>query len=306
MTEGASRVEELDHGALTWVMAERPTAADLAALAERFRLHRLDAEDLRAREARPKLVARAGYVAAVLDFPVQLARPRRTGLAQLRLIVGGDFVLAVHGGDLRPPVHLMQDLRADAERRAEVFDSPGRVAYMIVRDLVEASEPLLARLRGAVDALNEEVVEGTNADAVRPLAQLRREVAGLNRALRPDVEVLFAMARASHTGSGEMDAYWELIADRLQRLVDGLDESWSGLDLLAESQAALQRQRVEERLRALLLLAALGLPVTALGAIYAITGGAAGLGDWELELGAATAVLATAGLVGWLRRRSLV
>jgi magnesium transporter len=305
LSEGASRVEQLDHGALTWVMLERPTPADVADLTERFSLHPLDAEDLRARESRPKLVARPSYVAAVLDFPVQLARPRRTSLAQLRLIVGGDFVVVVHGGDLRPPVHLMQDLRADAERRDQTLASPGRLAYAIVRELVEASEPSLARLRSGIETLNEEVFEAAPGDPVRQLAQLRREVTGLNRALRPDVEVLFAMARASYTAAGEMDAYWELVADRVQRLVDGLDESWSGLDLLAESQTALQRQRTEERLRALLLFGSVGLPVTALGAIYAITPAGA-IGDWELELGVGAAIITTAALVGWLRRRRLI
>jgi magnesium transporter len=305
LSEGASRVEELTHGALTWVMAERPTPADVGRLADRFGLHPLDAEELRSHQTRPKLVARPGYVAALLDFPVQLARPRRTGLAQLRLIVGPDFVLVVHAGDLRPPVHLMDDLRADPARRADEVSTPGGLAYTIVRDLVDASEPSLARLRSALDALDDEIFARAPGDAVRQLAQLRREVTALGRALRPDVEVLFAMARASFVASGGLDAYWELVADRLQRLVDGLDEVWSGLDVLAESQAALQRQHADQRLRALLLLGALALPVGAVGGVYALTGPATP-GEWDLEIGVAATILATAALVGWLRRRRLV
>jgi magnesium transporter len=286
-------------------MAERPTSADVDRLAERFGLHQLDAEQLRSHATRPKLVVRPGYLVAILDFPVQLARPRRTGLVQLRLIVGPAFVLVVHSGELRPPVHLMDDLRADPARRADEVPTPGALAYTIVRDLVEASEPSLGRLRSALEALDEGIHTPGRGESVRQLAQLRREVAAVGRALRPDVEVLFAMARAKFVGSGGLDAYWELVADRLQRLVDGLDEVWSGLDVLAESHAALQRERADERLRALLLLAAVVAPVAAVGGVYALTPPTTP-GQWDLELGVGAAILVTAALVAWLRRRRLV
>src|SRR5438034_1079631 len=104
-------------------------------------------------EAKPPRAGLWGFVDGhpMIIAWVQLARPRRTGLGQLNLLVGASFVIASHGGDLRPLVHLMGDLAADAERRAEAMSSPDRLAHAIVRALVEASEPAVKGLGSAID-----------------------------------------------------------------------------------------------------------------------------------------------------------
>ena len=50
----------------------------------------------------------------------------------------------------------------------------------------------------------------------------------------------------------------------LQRLVDQLDDAWTALELLAETQAALQRGRTDERIRTLVVVA---IAVAAIGAV---------------------------------------
>src|SRR5207253_2263198 len=101
VASATGRVEEVRHGALSWLMIERPGTAELTMLEQRFAFHSLDLEDLVSKTERPKVDSRLGYVFLVLHFPVLAGRPRRLMAGELHVFIGSDYLVTVHDGDLR-------------------------------------------------------------------------------------------------------------------------------------------------------------------------------------------------------------
>jgi magnesium transporter len=268
VASATGRVDELRQGAVTWLTIERPGPAELAMLEERHGFHRLDLEDLISKTERPKIDTRPSYVFGVLHFPVLSGRPRRLMAGELHLFLGGDYLVTVQDGDLRPPVRLFEELRADPALRDQVMATPGRLLYEVIMSMVEASRPWVDRLPGAVDALQADIFAETDREPVRQMAVLRRELIQLRRMIHPDALVIDRLRRRDWIAAPDLELYWGNAYDQIAWLSDYVDDVWSTLEALSHSYDQLANQRTNRIMRLLTAISTIMLPLAVISGIY--------------------------------------
>jgi magnesium transporter len=299
------RVEELRHGALSWLMIERPGTAELMLLEQRFAFHPLDLEDLVSKTERPKIDARPGYVFVVLHFPVMAGRPRRLAAGELHIFLGNDYLVTVHDGDLRPPVRLFEELKADPSRRATFMATPGRLLYEVIMGLIEASRPWVDRLPGAVDSLQAEIFAESDQEPVRRMAMLRRELIQLRRMIRPDAAVIDLLRTREWVSAPELALYWGNARDQIAWLSDYLDDVSATLEALSHSYDQLANQRTNKVMRLLTAISTIMLPLAVISGIYGmnIRGLPFSESEWAFEATLGMMLVVAVGLLILFRRR---
>jgi magnesium transporter len=244
----------------------------------------------------------------VLHFPVLLTRPRRLAAGELHLIVTGRTLITVHDGDLRPLVRLFETLRDDAGRRATEMASPGRLAYAVLMALVEASAPLIERLSGQLETLQDEIFGRTPRDPVRQIAAVRRELIRLRRMLHPAPGIVATLADAPRAADGGLASYWSDLQDHLRRLVDYLDDVRETLEALSHSYDQLTAHRMNSLIRVLTVISTVLLPLAVISGVYGMyfRGLPWAESDWAFEIAVAVMLAVVIGMLGLFRRRGWI
>jgi Mg2+ and Co2+ transporter CorA len=209
------------------------------------------------------------------------------------MVVGADFVLTVHDGDLRSLVALFGDLRADSGRRDEAMSSTGRLAQAIARSLLTAAAGWGERVGAALQQLQEAVLSGPTAGLGRQLFGLAREIDEVRWFAAPMPSLLAQLGAAPFAGGDGADAAWRDVADLAERQVrqfNGVAAALTALDRALTHRIA-ERRNTLLRTVAVLLLYGSGLP-----------GRPGAESEWAFEI--ALALVLAAGLltVGLLRR----
>jgi magnesium transporter len=305
VASATGRVEELRHGTLTWLTVERPGPAELSTLEQRFGFHPLDLEDLVSKTERPKVDSRPDYVFVVLHFPVLAGRPRRLAAGELHIFLGSDYLVTVHDGDLRPPVRLFEELKADPAARATQMTSPGRLLYELIIGLIDASRPWADRLPGAVDSLQSEIFAETDREPVRQMALLRRELIQLRRMIRPDAAVIDWLRTREWVSAPDLVLYWGNAHDQIAWLLDYLDDVSATLEALSHSYDQLANQRTNNIMRLLTAISTTMLPLAVISGIYGmnIRGLPFAESDWALEATLGLMLAVAVGLLFLFRRK---
>ena len=107
------RLAELQSEGLTWLHLEAPSHEEAQLLAARFGWHPLDVEDVLSRRERPKVDSyteeeSAGYLFAVLHFPVYNAAVGRLDAGELDVFLGPDYLVTLPNVELKPVTRLFE------------------------------------------------------------------------------------------------------------------------------------------------------------------------------------------------------
>src|SRR5207237_535626 len=153
------RLAELQQDGLTWIHLEAPSQVEVQALAARFGWHPLDVEDVLSRRERPKVdvyteYEGAGYLFAVLHFPVYDAAVGRLNAGELDVFVGPDYLVTLPTVELRPVSRLFQRCTDNEELRHSLFSRcSGRLLYEILDDLLDNYKEVVEALEDTNESL---------------------------------------------------------------------------------------------------------------------------------------------------------
>jgi magnesium transporter len=266
-----SRQSIATHG-LVWVNVERPTAAEADALVRDFRLLRGDVEAALGRGESSGVWRRDHYVLIVAQVPV-LASGRHQGrilASPVSIFAARDFLITVHAGEVRPLVRMFRQCETDDRAREAAFAvGVTGLVYAVIQRLVDAAASARARIERAIAAQEEGDVRSANLQSVGQIAHLRTEARGLWRLAAPLPALVRSIAAVEPIATGG-DETWERVERRAERLVQTLEDDLSALDgaFLAISAAA--SLRGASYLREITVVAALTLPVIAIGILVGL------------------------------------
>jgi magnesium transporter len=300
------RVEVIEHDGLRWINIERPGPVDQAWLEEHFEFHPLDYEDVRSRNQRPKIDEYDDYLFIVLQFPVFDKKIGRLNAEELDIFIGAEYLITLPNGPLQPVEYLFERARTNEEFREELFSKgPGYLLYKIVDDSFDYCFPMLRKIGGKLERLEEEIFLGRGDDIVRDISNTKQEIINFRKVIRPQRAVLRDLERTKQRFLAEdLEIYFDDVVDASERIWDMLENYKEVVEALEETNESLISHRLNNVLRVLTSISVVILPLTLIASIWGMNVRVPGEGSihaFWIIIGVMFAVLVS--LLAYFRKR---
>jgi len=263
-------VEWIKWGRITWVNIEKPTPKDIEYLAENYLFHPLDLEDCRSKKELPKIDEYENYLFLVLHFPVFSKEARVTTPSQVSIFIGGDYVVTVHSGDLKPLSKLFNDCQQNERAREDnMARSSGYLLYRILDRLVDYCFPITNKIIANVEAAEDRLFSEVTRDTVQEISLLGRDIMAYRRIVRPQPAILKSLEEKDYPFLREdLDVYFGDIGDHIGKIIETLDEYKEVVEGLYKSNDSLFSHRTSEVMKMLTILGTILLPLLLVASLY--------------------------------------
>ncbi|MEO5779670.1 MULTISPECIES: magnesium/cobalt transporter CorA [Arthrobacter] len=209
------------HGGMAWIGLYRPTAGEMAAVAEEFGLHGLAVEDAISAHQRPKLERYDDNLFTVLRPARYLDETESVEFGELHVFTGRNFVVTVRHAETGG----VAEVRRRLERRPDLLrHGPESVLYALMDQVVDDYMPVVAGLENDIDEIEDQLFSG-DPKVSRRIYELAREVIQFQRAIHP----LPAMMQLLRRGFEKYEVDSELrhnlrdVEDHVERLISRAD-----------------------------------------------------------------------------------
>ena len=270
--EAARRpLADLHEDGLKWIHLEAPSHEEVQELATLFGWHPLDVEDVVSRRERPKVDAYteaegAGYLFAVLHFPVYDASVGRLNAGELDVFVGPDYLVTLPTVELKPVSRLFARCVANEELRQSLFSrGSGRLLYEVLDDLYDYCFPILDKIGLKLRQIDEEIDEITPRakERVRDIHKVKQEIISYREIVRPQRPTLRQLERGVERFLPEdLELYFDDIVDASERIWDLLDNYKEVVEALEDTNESLISHQQNDILYVLTIFSVVMLPLT--------------------------------------------
>lgn len=303
-------IQSISEGKLTWFYIEKPSAAEVEFLKQRFKFHPLNLDDVLSRIQRPKVDEYDDHLFIVLHFPVFDRENRIMRPSEVDVFVGENYLVTVHcSADLKPLAKFFRECQINEEkRRAYLGRSSGFLFYHILDRLVNYCFPILGKITESIDDVENVIFAKAVPETVREIALIRHDLISFRRVIHPQIPVIEMLENEEYPFFKEdQEAYFGDIADHTRKIWDGLEDSKEVVDGLAETSNWLTSNRIQEIMRVLTIIMVIIAPATLVASIYGMNiplPGGLESGNL-LPLGILISVMAFigAGMIVYARRR---
>lgn len=263
-------VETIKWGKITWINIEQPTGSDMEYLAKNYLFNLFDLEDCLSRIERPKIDEYENYLFLVLHFPVFKMEARVTTSSQVSIFIGGDFLVTVHTGALKPLAKLFNDCQQNERAREEhMARSSGYLLYRILDRLVDYCFPILNRVIANIEAAEDRLFSEPARDTVQEISVLRRDVMSYRRIIRHQPTILKSLEVREYPFLREdLDVYFGDIGDHIGTISETLEEYKEVVEGLNATSDSLFSHRTNEVMKMLTVLGTILLPLLVISGIY--------------------------------------
>ena len=195
---------------------------------------------------------------------------RLTVPTQVSVFVGGDYVVTVHRGELRPLLKLFSDCTSsDDVRTANMEHGTGYLLYCILDGLVDYCLPILNKLIDLVDNLEARVLDTGTKRLVGDLSVAKRDILAYRRIARPQIEALELLEKKEYIFLKlDPDVYFGDLADHMRRISLELEDLKEVVESLQNTHVSITTHRTNEVMRTLTIIATIMLPLTVVSGIY--------------------------------------
>lgn len=247
-------------GDLTWINLERPTEQVKSYLSRNYNFHPLDLDDCLSHVQRPKIDEYSDYLFLVFHFPVFHKQMRVTQSSQLSVFIGGNYLITIHEGRLKPLVQLFKDCQ-EQEAIRQQYLSQGSVylLYRIIDRLVDYCFPIINKVGDNVDAVEDRIFSTKRNGQVKEISLLRRDIISLRRIINPMRATISRLEpKLRRFGQKDMSVYFGDTVDHLDKIWEALQEYKEVIEGLNNTYDSLASDRINEILRVLTILATIG------------------------------------------------
>jgi len=272
-----------EEGELLWIDLGDPGEEDFDVLAQRMELHPAVIDNLRQTEGRPKVQQFQKYF-HVTAYQISRVAPgadegnddnapvRETSCAEfgvrlreVDLLVGKDYVITMHQGELPAWKQLAKDWKSQPPR------TEGGIAYVVYElldSILEAYFPVLDDISDRIDELEDVLFTGNGHAVTSEIFALKRMLIRIRQVSSPMREVVGQLSRHYGEEKNNEHVYFQDLYDHAMRILDMLD---SFRDILAGSMdvyLAAESNRMNEVMKTLTSFSIIFLLPTLIAGVY--------------------------------------
>ena len=250
---------------ILWVDVSDPTSEDFDDLAKEFGFHHLSIEDCRKEHQRPKVEEYQGYYFIVL-YEAELKEGARLELRELNIFLGKNYLVTVHSQTIQAIARaerLWREWSDLAER------GTGLVAYLLIDGIVDDYFPLLDYLSDRMDALEDQIFEDFQPEAIEEIFHIKKELLFLRRTITPLRDVFNTLLRREQPiFSRETLVYFQDVYDHLIRVADSIDTLRDMLSSTMDAYLSVSSNRMNMVMKTLTSISTILMSVTLIAGIY--------------------------------------
>lgn len=261
----------LTYGRVTWTNIVKPTAEDITQLSASYpQFHPLNLQDCLTEIEYPKIDHHDDYLFIVVQLPIWDAGQRLSHPAEVDIFITRGTLVTSHDGQLKPLVDLFDRAMSDEAYRARLMDrGASPLLYELLNAFVDYAFPLAQRIDHTIRHIEENLFDDDTRHILTEIAIVRRELIGIRRILRPQLETIVKLEQGNWPFIHEdLDLYWSDISDHLAQLNAMLDEHIEVVAGLSDTIDTLASHRIDEVVRLLTIITVLTLPLTLLATLF--------------------------------------
>ncbi|HEY0059403.1 MAG TPA: magnesium/cobalt transporter CorA [Flavisolibacter sp.] len=184
-----------DNNKITWINIDGLRKADVEKVCEHFGVHALIIEDILSMTQRPKMDEVDNVLYCLLNMLYFNDDDSAVEQEQISIILGRDFVVTFQEDPQRDVFNLIRDrLRiSNSKLRQRGADY---LCYSMLDLIVDNYFLVMEKLGDKIEALEEEVIRGSNKLALAHINQLRKEMIVLKRNIAPVRDLIAGILRS--------------------------------------------------------------------------------------------------------------
>jgi magnesium transporter len=305
----ALSIRSVSHAGLTWIDIVHPGEAEIEWLGRTFGFHPLHLDDTISKLQRPKIDDADDYTFIVLHFPVYSKLVRITTSSEVDIFVGANYIITAHNGALKPLTRFFKQCQEDlAARTAAMSRSSGYLLYLIIDKLVDYCFPILNKLDGNIEHVEDQIFEERVRQTVYEISIIRRDIIAFRRIVKPVIPVISNLERKQRPFLKEdMEEYFGDIVDHLNKIWDTLEDYKEVIEGLSDTLTSLTNNRINEIIKVLTIISVILLPLTLISGVYGMNINLPGQGHpYAFEIVLACMVVVIVGMLAFFRWRKWI
>jgi magnesium transporter len=210
-----------DEQAILWVDLCKPTDEESFILTHDFKFHPLAIEDVLYEKPRTKVDDYDTYLFLVFQAVDYIGREQGLKISEIDFFQSRNSVVTVHYDDHR----IFDYLYHRAERDERLLARGGDfLMHALVDAVVDNYNSTLDIIEYEVDQVEEDVLSGPDAETLKSIFTLRRDIVHLKRIVLPQLEVVHRFSRQQYKQIGKKAAvYFSDVHDHLVRINEIVD-----------------------------------------------------------------------------------
>ncbi|HEX5498351.1 MAG TPA: magnesium/cobalt transporter CorA, partial [Thermomicrobiales bacterium] len=209
-----------DPAALLWVDLADPSLAEFDLVAREFNFHPLAVEDATRRHQRPKLDEYDGYLFLIF-YALSLQDGHPAG-QEIAFFIGKNYVMSIHDGRLPALAATRERWQANVANNAK--RTVGFLLYTILDAIVDNYFPLIDEVAERIDALEDDIFAGGEAETQEEIFRLKRDLLDVRRIVAPERDVLNRLVRRdAPVFDAAVIVYFQDVYDHILRVTDAVD-----------------------------------------------------------------------------------
>jgi magnesium transporter len=273
VTKTADRIEPqwLDpaSGVTLWVDVVQPTPEEgQQILAETFHFHPLSVEDALSEIHQPKVEPYDHYLYIILHGIDFQASRHEFSTRDVDFFLGANYLVTIHDGGSRS----IAKLKEMCAQHAHILEEgPVALTHRIIDSMIDNYEPEMAEIEEQMDQLEEDAILGAGDNLMRPILEVKRDLASLRRVLIPQRDAVGRLARREFPQiSTEMAYRFRDVYDHLVRYADEATIFQDRMTGILEGYLSAISNRLNQVMKVLTVVSTIVLPMTVLTGLWGI------------------------------------